>query len=365
MKVTVQHHNPDNWQAVLGENKPLVPRVRVTFVTPCMFFGGAEMWILSLCQWLDPNRFDVTNIVIPNDVKKNSHPEMLARLPRGINLLTRLEDSRSTTDVYIAWGIAGLIEYFKGFKQPVVYVLHGAAANTGPMALESQRAHYNFGCHSVAVSEIGARLYSPEFRNTARVIPNGTDAYRLMPYSTKEKTREQLGIPGDKKIAMYIGRVSGEKNVQLAIDAIELLSGWVLVIAGQGMADVTLAHNTIRLPALRHIGDLLNIADVFVHPSDSEAHCLAVNEAWMAGVPTLTTEYPMAKWFNDTHGELSVTVPVRCAPEVFAKGVLEAAGERGIVNSMRAKRITEQFYSAQVFARNWSDYLWSDVMKRK
>ncbi len=353
-----------DFRQVLGEHKPLNERVKVSFITPTMFFGGAEMWILSLCQWLNPNRFEIKNIVIPTDVKKNSHPEMIARLPRGINLVTNTDSARKDTDVFIAWGIGNLVQTFSRFPQKVVYVLHGAGSSTAPMAQEAERAHYSFGCHAVAVSEIGARFFSPDFRRHARVMPNGTDAYRLMPYSSKEEVRRRIGVPDGHKVAMYIGRVSGEKNVQLAVDAVARMEGWTLVVVGQGMAPITRAHNTIQLPALRHIGDLLNIADVFVNPSDSEAHCLAVNEAWMAGVPTMTCNYPMASWFNNQHGELSVTVPVRCAPDLFAAGILEAAGPRGKENAIRAKKTTIEHYSAEVFARNWSNFLWYDVMKR-
>jgi hypothetical protein len=32
------------------------PPVRVAIATPVLYVGGAERWIASLCQWLDPDR---------------------------------------------------------------------------------------------------------------------------------------------------------------------------------------------------------------------------------------------------------------------------------------------------------------------
>jgi glycosyltransferase involved in cell wall biosynthesis len=112
---------------------------------------------------------------------------------------------------------------------------------------------------------------------------------------------------GDRRIVLFIGRLSPVKGVELLLDAFELVRRknpqTVLVVAGAG--DAAYVH-TLRARA-ESLGILGNIvwtgfldrtakaealadADVFVVPSQSESFGLSAVEALAAGVPTVIGE---------------------------------------------------------------------------
>ncbi|MFO0867370.1 MAG: hypothetical protein U0935_00350 [Pirellulales bacterium] len=56
--VTISPPLPEG-RATLVQHPPL----RVAIATPVLYVGGAEQWIASLCQWLDPDRALVTKAI--------------------------------------------------------------------------------------------------------------------------------------------------------------------------------------------------------------------------------------------------------------------------------------------------------------
>jgi glycosyltransferase involved in cell wall biosynthesis len=112
---------------------------------------------------------------------------------------------------------------------------------------------------------------------------------------------------GDRRIVLFIGRLSPVKDVELLLDAFELVRNenpqTVLAVAGAG--DAAYVH-TLRARA-ESLGILGNVvwtgfldrtakaealadADVFVVPSQSESFGLSAVEALAAGVPTVISE---------------------------------------------------------------------------
>jgi len=117
--------------------------------------------------------------------------------------------------------------------------------------------------------------------------------------------RAQHGIPPDRPLMLYVGRVAYEKNVQFLIDVVDAtrrrLPDILLVIAGEGPARGALERDVSRRGLLQHVlfsgylgrdrelPDCYAAADVFVFASRTETQGLVLLEAMAAGTPVVTT----------------------------------------------------------------------------
>ena len=117
--------------------------------------------------------------------------------------------------------------------------------------------------------------------------------------------RARHGIPPDRPLMLYVGRVAYEKNVQFLIDVVEAtrrsLPDILLVIAGEGPARGALERDVARRGLLKHVlfsgylgrdrelPDCYAAADVFVFASRTETQGLVLLEAMAAGTPVVTT----------------------------------------------------------------------------
>jgi glycosyltransferase involved in cell wall biosynthesis len=144
-------------------------------------------------------------------------------------------------------------------------------------------------------------------------IRSSIDAGRTIPLSTTPrrkggaiKTREckaerndqsvdhnalqvTLGLTPEHEVAVYIGRIAVQKNVQALIDAMEHLdeSYHAVIVGPQYVPLERLGSRVHLLPAKRRIGNWLGNADILCHPSNYKSHCFWINEAWLAGVPVV------------------------------------------------------------------------------
>lgn len=133
----------------------------------------------------------------------------------------------------------------------------------------------------------------------------GIDADLFRPYD-RRMCRDQLGLPRDQPVLATVGALIPRKGQRFAIEALPLLPGAILLIAGTGpdepalralAASLGLSERVRFLGAVPH-GDLpvlLNAADVFVLPSASEGLANAWVEALACGTPVVTTPIPGAQ----------------------------------------------------------------------
>jgi len=136
----------------------------------------------------------------------------------------------------------------------------------------------------------------------ARVVPTGVE---LSDFSggDGQRFREQHGIPLEKPVLLYVGRVAHEKNIGFLLDVTIYLKLWhpdvLLVIAGEGPAsaalkrratELNLEANTFFVGYLDRAGELLDCyraADLFVFSSRTETQGLVLLEAMALGVPVV------------------------------------------------------------------------------
>ena len=129
-----------------------------------------------------------------------------------------------------------------------------------------------------------------------RVIPNAVDSglFRLL---DKAKCRQELGLPQDAFITVFVGWFNERKGAKRVADAISLINDdkepvYSLFI-GDGAAEPK-CDNILFKGKLPHksIPVYLNASDVFVLPTLQEGCCNAVIEAMACGLPIISSNLP-------------------------------------------------------------------------
>jgi 1,2-diacylglycerol 3-alpha-glucosyltransferase len=168
-------------------------------------------------------------------------------------------------------------------------------------------------------------------RRPITVVENGVD---LRPFHTPTDpfTKTRLGLPETAVVAVYVGRLSPEKNLTCLLDqfaqARQDCPDLHLLLLGQGplaaklrqqangLGVETAVHFTGELPN-EQVANHLTAADFFVTASVSEVHPLTLIEALAAGLPIVAPAAP---------GMVDMVIP-------YQTGLLTALAE--LAESMR------------------------------
>jgi len=198
-------------------------------------------------------------------------------------------------------------------------------------------------------------------RKPVQVIPTGLPAER---FATGDgaRFRKQQGLPTDRPLLLYVGRVAHEKNIGFLIESfLEIRRARpdaMLVIAGEGPARAALSARVEHLGLSRDIAfvgyldrerslaDCYAAAAVFVFASRTETQGLVLLEAMAQACAVVSTAYL---------GTASILQPgcgARVAPEepvAFAQAVIDLLDDP----ARRLLRGTQ----AQAYARGWASRL--------
>lgn len=344
--------HPDGNQWGSSPPSPL----KVAFLAPSTLLGGAERWIASLCRHFDPARVWPSCIVLTEP--KSRSPIVESWLPKHVKVVGAelLPSVMKQVDVLISWGTKDLAHRTKGATCRLVDVQHGTIG-FGDYQRQLAQAGIDAGAHLAAVGEACLENYPPEYRDRVTVIQNGAETDRLQPIIGRDAKRKELGILPEEKVCLYVGRIAAVKNLEGLAQAMRLLPGWRLVVAGPAYQTHHCLGEAIVLPSQGQLGDLFAAADVFCAPSHHEAHSIAVLEAMIAGVPTVTTDYPAAIALQKEHGRMSWLVPVNPSPRVLADAIGEAGEWKGTLPIQYVQGIALKHYTAAAMASRWSQYL--------
>ena len=128
----------------------------------------------------------------------------------------------------------------------------------------------------------------------------GVNTQVFKPGDDRGATRDALGVPEDRKLLLYVGRLAAEKNTNVLFDAFSRLSSrnetYHLVVIGDGRQRGPL-HELEKIGApvtwLRYCADAAQLAqyyrtaDLFVHPGVEETFGLVALEAQACGTPVV------------------------------------------------------------------------------
>lgn len=338
--------------------------LRVAFLTYALHLGGAERWIISLCREFDRSRVKPT-VVAVNDWSL-VHAITRAAMPRDIAILPSqvvADQWPAFADMVIGWGNCSLGPLATERGVPTVSCIHGASlCSFTTLAVNDALSS---GAKLAGVNEACRGVLPVEYRESMTILPNGADASRVAPVEGREATRTKLGIRPHQKLVAHIGRVMQDKDVPALASGIGALpEEWLLLVCGplpSEKPDLAAmserAHGRmIYLPPRDHVGDLLAAADVFALLSPSEAHPLAVTEAWLAGVPVVATDLPWLAAIEKEHGDLAIKVSPKHDPDEVA-AALSRAYALPTDQRLAIQAMAKQHYTATAMARRWERWL--------
>lgn len=365
------------------EVRPRQPRVAI--LTPSLLMGGAERWMMSLTRFLPSQGIDVVGVALaeegPSDdgiVREFSrYCRVMGTqvLSKGVDLnatnLHRMIDLQSTqrilknADIVLTWGLGwSLKRHLGGFSGPVVFVSHGGCHWTKEIA---DAAAVN-PIHRTAVSQWAGRVFGDA---EVEVIHNGVELDRVAPASTLETIHKQWKVkPGDILVG-FVGRFSREKNLVAPALAVRELQNrgyaqYRAVYVGDGWQreeltkeiKATKAKGTIFTGRMDHVGDALTALDCMVAASPSEGFSLAITEAWLAGLPVVSTPVGAVPELQLKYGQLVHEVPVENNTEMLANQVFAATrSDLSLEIVDRARDVAWHQFTAVRMANRWAAYL--------
>ncbi len=271
-------------------------------------------------------------------------------------------------DLVISHGLFGWPLCFQGPEIPMVQVYHltfeglarralslrGEQLTTAAVARWFDRAS-GIGKEVVSVSESVRREVSEFYGLPSRVIPNCVDVNLFHPMDRRD-AREQLGLPMDRQIGLFVGRPEYAKGFdRLCAVAGSMKEALFLAVSRPAPAPA----NVRCLGGVPHerMPLLYSAADFFVSPSRYEGFNLSLLEALASGVPAVVSRAACA--FGDDPSAFAVVADPP-EPEAFLEGI-HRAEKAGPLPGVRERIVRD--YSSVAFEQNWRE-LASLVMKR-
>ena len=168
------------------------------------------------------------------------------------------------------------------------------------------------------------------FHDGLALWPRGVDVDLFNPERRNRAFREELA-PGAEVLLLYVGRLAGEKRLDLLMDAFVQVrqrasSSVGLLVVGDGPLAPTLRKR--RIPGVHFLGYLTGddlgrayaSADIFAFPSDTETFGNVALEAMASGLPVVGVQKGGVQDVVD-HGRTGLLVEPRNA-DALANGLL-------------------------------------------
>ncbi len=202
------------------------------------------------------------------------------------------------------------------------------------------------------------------------LVPNGIDADRFR-NADRLEAREELGLPLDSKIVLFVGNLIEVKGVDYLTDAIpairETVEDALFVMLGEGELRAALRRKIVeygvsdwvRMVGIRPASEIplwMNSADVLVLPSLSEGRPNVVLEAMACEVPVVATAVGgIPELVKD--GEVGFLIPPKSPESIANKVVLLLKDEklRERLGRNGRKYIMEEGLTWESCARKFSE----------
>jgi len=176
--------------------------------------------------------------------------------------------------------------------------------------------------------------------NRVIIAPNDVDLDRFHRID-KDSARKQLGLPLDKKIAVFAGHFVERKGPLRVAEALRILGPtYTGVFLGRG-GQVPSGDHILFAGSVPNesVPIWLNAADVFVLPTLREGHCNAINEAVACGLPVVSSDIDDVRCQVDDAYSILVDPT---SPSAISKAIAAVCGDE--------KRNTEMGDAAYKFA---------------
>lgn len=160
---------------------------------------------------------------------------------------------------------------------------------------------YNKADKVLTVSQNAAdTLKSYGYEGDVEIIGNASDLTFPENVTSIAKTvAQKYSIPADKKVLLFVGKLSKQKNFPMAIDTMKYLDeSFVFVVAGNGnisaikkyAENIGVNHKIILTGEIKdsdEMAALYTLSDLLFFPSTYDTFAIVVREAAQGGIPSL------------------------------------------------------------------------------
>ncbi|WP_447555728.1 glycosyltransferase family 4 protein [Vreelandella sp. EE22] len=126
--------------------------------------------------------------------------------------------------------------------------------------------------------------------NNVRVQPLGVDLEQFHPRHLDPGLRQRLGIAGHKRLLIFVGRYSREKNIDVLLATMKRLGpDYHLLLMGPGMPARVPDNVTVisRCCGVHEVATALASSDALLHAGTRETFGLIAQEAMASGLPVI------------------------------------------------------------------------------
>jgi len=125
---------------------------------------------------------------------------------------------------------------------------------------------------------------------------NGIDTQFFLPVGEVDKLalRKRYGVPPDRPVVLFLGRLVPKKGFQFVVDASSPDHTTLIVGSGSVPGSMSGERDVVFFgPASRdEARDLYRLSDLFVFPTTGEIFTLVMQEAMACGLPVVTSDDP-------------------------------------------------------------------------
>ena len=323
---------------------------------------GAETFAVDLAEALAERGRSGRTVALTRDSAPGGLPvDVLGDRPLGTRTLRALRKEAGRANVVVAHGSSAVVACaiaMLGTKTSFVYRNIGDPAFwlDTPRRRRQMRWILSRATATVALWDSSATQLRELGARAIEIIPTGVPSRLFPPIGPEERrrARESLGLDPSAPVAVYVGSLSGEKNVGVAVSAVASIDRATLLLVGDGPDRASLEELAARAAPgrIRFVGtrarprEELAAADVLVLPSKTEGIPAVLIEAAFSELPVVASDVGGIPQIV-VHGRTGYLVP-QGDPSAFADAVREAmTGGRAMGRAARA-HCTERFEIAPV-----------------
>lgn len=290
--------------------------IKVLHVVSDTNIGGAGKWLLNYLERADREKFYI-EVAVP---KGSMLTDEIKKRNTKVNIIPGMKDK--SFDIH---AVLYFIKIFLRNKYDIVHTHASLSARIAARLITNSKIVYSKHCMDnnaslgklrvlinnclcdkiVAVADAckDEMLSYGINEKKITVIHNGVKKIKFLQEDQKNKIKKKYGINKDDKVAGIFARLEPVKGHEIFIDAAEKIvkinPNVKFIVAGEGslkdnliniVNEKDLKDNFIFTGFVNDITDLINIIDVNVVSSYSEALSLSIIEAMSVGKPCVVTD---------------------------------------------------------------------------